>query len=157
MKKLILSVFAATALFSSCKKEDKKVGPTSATFSAIADKKWQLSAQTYTYAGTTYDGYASLPSCQKDNLWIMKSDKTSEGDEGATKCNASDPQTKSAGTWELRSGDTELFVKDFGGSSVGVNDITFTILEASATTLKLKYTTTVGGPVVENLATYTAM
>lgn len=155
MKKIPLSVLACIALLSACKKEDKTSSST--TFTAIADKKWQLTAQTYVYGGTSYDGYASVPSCQKDNLWTMKSDKTNEIDEGATKCTASDPQTVVMGNWELRSGDKELFVKGLtSGASIGVTELTFTILESTATTLKLQYTTNVGGPTIVNTAVYTA-
>lgn len=156
MKKILLPLFAAIALLGSCKKDDKVASSTSATFKTIADKKWQLTAYSYTYMGSTMDGYASFDECVKDNLWIMKSDNTNEGDEGATKCNASDPQTKVAGSWKLQSGDKEILVKDFGAASVGVNEVVFTILESTASTLKVKYTTTVGGPVIENTATYTA-
>lgn len=155
MKKITFSILTCLALFTACKKDDKKT--TSTTFTTIADKKWQLSAQTYVYMGTSFDGYSALATCQKDNLWTMKSDKTNEIDEGDSKCNASDPQTSVMGTWELRSGDKELYVKGLtSGASVGVTELTFSILEASATTLKLQYTTTVGGPTIVNTATYTA-
>lgn len=158
MKKTVLSIMVAATLLSSCKKDDKTPAPSSGseTFKTIADKKWQLSAYTYNYMGTDIDGYAVFPDCQKDNIWIMKSDKTNQSDEGPTKCKASDPQTTVAGSWELRSSDKELYVKDFGGAVYGINDMTFTILELTSTKLKLKYTTSVGGPSVVNTATYTA-
>lgn len=157
MKRLLVFMMGGVALFSSCKKDDKSSGSTSATFSAIADKKWQLTAYSMTYMGSKTDAYDLMSSCSRDNLWTMRSDKTNLLDEGATKCSSSDPQTKVEGTWELRSGDKEIYLKGFSSTgATGITDMTLTIVEISATTLKVKYTTTVNGPVIENEATYTA-
>ena len=157
MKKLLLSSLTLCALLSSCTKEDKKSGSSSATAKTIADKKWQLSAHVFTYMGVENNGYALLSDCQKDNLMTFKSDNTNELDEGATKCSSSAPQTRVEGKWELRAGDTEIFLSDLSSSSpYGISQISLTIIEATSSTLKVKYTTDVNGPVIENIATYTA-
>lgn len=155
MKKITFSVLACLAMLTACKKEEKTTSST--TFKTIADKKWQLTAYTSFYSGSTYDAYASIPACNRDNLWTLKSDKTNEVDEGATKCNASDPQTLVIGTWELRNEDKNLFVKGLNRAAPsGQTELTFTILEISSTILKLQYTTNTGGPTVVNTITYSA-
>jgi len=40
-----------------------------------------------------YDATSSLQACQLDNIYTFKSDGTGTTDEGATKCNSTDPQT----------------------------------------------------------------
>lgn len=155
MKKILLLAVTATTLLGSCKKDDKKDSSTG-TEAKIADKKWKLTAHSYTYGGTTSDGYASLPGCQTDNFYVFAADKSISADEGATKCSSSDPQTRTSGTWELRSGGKELFVS--GAEAVyGIKELTLNIIESSSSTLKVKYTTTIGGPSIENTATYTAL
>lgn len=155
MKKILILAVTATTLISSCKKDDKKDSSTG-TEAKIADKKWKLTAHSFTYGGTTTDGYAMLPACQADNFYVFAADKSINADEGATKCSSSDPQTKITGNWELRSGGKELFLS--GAEAVyGIKELTLNIIESTSSTLKVKYTTTVGGPSIENVATYTAL
>ncbi|HTN17125.1 MAG TPA: hypothetical protein VL092_05560 [Chitinophagaceae bacterium] len=155
MKKILLLAVTATSLLGSCKKDDKKDSSTG-TEAKIADKKWKLTAHSYVFNGQTNDGYAQLKDCQKDNFAIYSSDKSIIIDEGATKCMSSTPQMQTVGTWELRSGGKELFLS--GAEAVyGIKELTLNIIESSSSTLKVKYTTTVNGPVIENTATYTAL
>lgn len=154
MKKLILFVLFIHLILSSCKKGDNS--ESSKTFKIIADKKWKLSAHDFYIRGDTFTRYAILPSCLKDNLWTLKSDKTNELDEGLTKCDTFDIQTKIHGNWELRSDDKELYVKGVlssGTSSAIINEITATILEATPNSLIIQYTNNDG---VINKASYSA-
>jgi hypothetical protein len=42
-----------------------------------------------------------MPDCGKDNLMFFKKDGSYKIDDGSTKCDASDPQTISEGTWSF--------------------------------------------------------
>lgn len=50
--------------------------------------------------------------CESDNLLRFKADGTVEDDEGATKCNASDPQTSYGGKWTMSADFKTLTVID---------------------------------------------
>jgi Lipocalin-like domain len=69
----------------------------------IAQSPWKF--DNAKVAGT--DVSAFLDDCDKDNTVIFATNGTGTADEGATKCNAADPQTVSF-TWEFQSNETIL-------------------------------------------------
>lgn len=158
MKQLILSACALSLLFAtSCKKDNdsnpSNGGGNSSRKTTLTSGKWKMIASTTTYsvAGQTFnvDLYAMLQSCTTDNLFFFNSDGTATQDEGATKCNASAPQTSAAGNWSLGDNDTKLI-----GSFSGTN-ITADILELSNTSMKLRYVTNYTGIPATTTTTYT--
>jgi hypothetical protein len=66
-----------------------------------------------------YDITSSLPACQLDNIYTFKSDGTGTTDEGATKCNSTDPQTTPF-TWAFKSNET-ILSGNFGISNGDAN------------------------------------
>jgi hypothetical protein len=83
----------------------------------------------------TMDVYAQLQACEKDNIVKVQSNGTYTIDEGATKCNAADPQIAETGNWTFSNNETKL---TFMGE-------TFDIISLSATTLTLKQDVPAGG------------
>jgi hypothetical protein len=83
----------------------------------------------------------TIESCITDNTITFKSDKTGVIDEGATKCDATAPQT-SAFTWALSNNDTQLTVSTPILSVFG-NDAK--VIELSDTKFVLSKTVTVSG------------
>jgi hypothetical protein len=82
-----------------------------------------------------------LQGCQKDNVLVFVSAGTGTLDEGATKCNSSDPQTDPF-TWNFASNETVLHVSAVlftGGSS------DFNIVTLNDTQLVLSQNITVSG------------
>lgn len=82
-----------------------------------------------------------IQSCQKDNILTFLAAGTGTADEGATKCNMSDPQTNPF-TWSFQTNETVLFVSTpffSGGSS------TFTIVSLTETELVVWQTITLSG------------
>jgi hypothetical protein len=69
-----------------------------------------------------------MPACQKDDLFIFESGGVYKTDEGATKCDPTDPQ-QTTGTWVFNSGETMLTTVE-GGDTV-----TVTITELSSSKL----------------------
>jgi len=68
---------------------------------------WKLTAETLSppFQGIT-DYYAELDPCEADNILKFLSNGTFSIDEGATKCDASDPQLYITGTWSWNSNNT---------------------------------------------------
>lgn len=110
-----------------------------------------ITASAWTYqdigADITGDGNidvplsSSVPACVTDNALTFKSDGTATSDEGATKCNSSDPQT-STFNWSFASSETSLVVSN---NSFSALNGTLKIKTLTATALTLAKDTAVGG------------
>jgi Lipocalin-like domain len=69
----------------------------------------------------------ALP-CSRDDNMVFRADKTYEGNEGASKCNANDPQVYDTGTWEFSTGETEIILN---------KELRYTIVKLAANTLQI--------------------
>lgn len=123
---LMLLVLVSIA---ACKK-DKEENRTD----LLTDENWRTTALTVDPAiniggVVVSDLYAQLDDCEKDDLTIFKTDGKVNYDEGATKCDPSDPQT-STGTWTFNTDQTIITID---GES-------WTIEEITSNKLRVKYT-----------------
>lgn len=116
---LLMVLFVLTAV--SCKKDKPRE-------ELLTSGAWRATSISVALGPLTVDAFAELEDCEKDDRMTFKSDKTVEIDEGATKCNPSDPQTYSLGAWSLSDNDNKL---SYGG-------ITYDILELTESRLRLK-------------------
>ena len=142
MKKIHFALaIAASALFvTSCtdkSKDDETVTPKAKTKTElITAGKWQMSAGTLTMTengkDTTYDFFADMEACTKDDFMTFGADGKGTEDEGATKCDPSDDQT-TAGTWSFYQNETKLITTTDGDAD------TADIVELTESTLKLKF------------------
>ena len=82
--------------------------------------------------------------CEKDNFETYQSNGMVVTNEGATKCNLSDPQTWSV-TWRFGDNETKLI---WDGNDV------YTLLELTETTLKFQSTFTENGVTYTQVETY---
>ncbi len=120
---LVLFVISALCL-NSCK---KGIDGLSDKSKIIVGKNWKMTA--YTIDGV--DSYTTLyPPCERDNLHLFTADGKFKVDEGATKCDANDPQVAETGNWEIR--DNKLTFSDSASSL----QLQATIIELSEKTLK---------------------
>jgi len=150
-KKTVILFLCAPLCFFACKKSSPAAA--SSDFAILVSGKWQLTAYSVAPPGssTSIDAYSLLPSCFTDNYYIFNADSTLTIDEGATKCDASAPQTTVTGNWKLLANNTELSgVQSVGGT----NDIA-TIIQLDNNTLKIQDTTTYSGTLVDAIATFT--
>ncbi|MGB0391683.1 MAG: lipocalin family protein [Salibacteraceae bacterium] len=114
----VIGIALLTAL-GSCKKDDDNGGSDGTSVSKaglLTSSGWVTTSIEATFPDPigTMDVFATFDDCEKDDIMIFKSDKSIVADEGATKCDPNDPQTESAGTWELTSNDTKLRIDDAG-------------------------------------------
>lgn len=129
MKKLLF-ILSFVMLFVSACKEDKT------NKELLTDTDWQITAWTVSPAilGIT-DWYANLEPCEKDDSFSFNSDGTATIDEGATKCEVSDPQT-STGTWTLNADETMVTIVDDGITQE------WEIVDLTSDLLKIKWVNT---------------
>jgi len=124
----------SSALFFSCNKE--KEGTTTKTNTEfLTTGTWKYTAciisPAYDYYGdgnSVTDIFAILKPCEKDDYEVYKTDGIWEYNEGPTKCDASFPQVFSD-PWRFTANETKLFK----------GTVEHTIIELTATTLKLQY------------------
>lgn len=99
----------------------------------LCDKNYKLTAASISpaYMGST-DYFAMLPTCSTDDIFRFAQNGTVTIDEGAEKCDASDPQV-SNGTWALTQNNTVLTLTMDGQA------VTFTVVTLNGTILKLSW------------------
>jgi hypothetical protein len=142
MKKLSLLLLAALAL-GSCKKNDDNTPSTPTTpTNSLTAKSWRITAQktTTTIASTptTTDDYAASPACERDNFFKFNANKVAVYDEGASKCDTSDPQAQN-GTWDLSSDNKTLTILS---PAFGNLAIPFEVVALTDNTLQVRNTET---------------
>jgi hypothetical protein len=126
MKKLIILTLVISGTFSACKKKDETTPASKSKTELITAHYWKLSAFTVNppidVGGTQVtDVYDQLEACTKDDLIKFNTDKTYIEDEGATKCDPSDPQTYTS-TWNFNSTETIVTVDGSDMTIVNLSD-----------------------------------
>ncbi len=143
---VIAGFTSLSLLIVSCKKNDS-TNPTPKTKTdLLAQGSWKFSKATVGGA----DASSFLETCKKDNIATFAAAGTGTLDEGATKCNAADPQTAPF-TWNFKTNETELFISTIlftGGNS------TFILVSLSETELVLSQNITVSGSTQNAVVTF---
>jgi hypothetical protein len=135
-KLTLLSAAAIVLTFGSCKK-DSEDEPTSVSKTGLLTSSgWVMKSAEIVVGTQSQDMYSWFDDCEKDDIIIFKTDKSIVEDEGATKCDPSDPQTTTDGTWALLNNDTELFL-NFDDDD---DDTVFKIKTLSSTDLSVEVT-----------------
>jgi hypothetical protein len=149
MLKQLLPATTFAALFfisiTGCGK-DKDPAPAKTKTQLLTQSTWKFSSATV--GGS--DVSAFLQTCQKDNILTFASAGTGVVDEGATKCNAADPQTNPF-TWNFQSSETVLFISATlftGGSS------TFNLITLTETQLVVSQNVTISGTTQNAVVTF---
>lgn len=114
MKKLTFSLAALVALtlmVSSCKKDNDNPTPTPSgpqnktKTELLSANNWK----TISMMSDGYDFYTIMDDCEKDNFIKINANGSYVEDEGLTKCDPSDPQTKS-GLWKFINNESALVI-----------------------------------------------
>lgn len=99
------------------------------------------------YYGET-DYFPSGVVCWDDDLVVFKADGTFEINEGATKCDADDPQVYGVGTYTVNG--NQITISELGEESVATFSVT-------ATTLQVSFIFEEDGTTYTDLQTYTRL
>jgi len=140
MKKYISCVaLAGLVMFAACSKKNDPA-PLTPEQLIVTPKGWVATAVTinpavrFPDAPPITDFFASQRPCEKDDITFFTLDLKYKVDEGASKCNPSDPQIFDQGTWSFNPAKTIITITSTGGDPVA-----YTIAELSASTFKGTY------------------
>lgn len=149
---LLISALVITLLVtgSSCDKDDDVI-QTPVTRAQLLARSWKQTDLLASVPGgsPTSVFLTVMEACQRDNIWTFKSDGTYIVTEGATKCNAADPDTATTGTWVLTDSDTKITIDDVNEAAQ-----TFSITELTSSSLKINGNITYGGTAINGTAVF---
>ena len=135
-KLIILSIIAIA--FSSCKKDESD--PSKTTILAEQSWKFNNAGLDPNKDGTIdTDVSSQVAACLKDNTVSFSSNGSGSVDEGATKCNTSDPQTLPL-TWSFASNETLI---NINGNAIAGKGGQYKVVVLTNTQLSLSKDTTV--------------
>jgi hypothetical protein len=126
--RLLLFFFSLTWVIS-CSDEDKPAP----TKTELISRNWLIQDLLYSDGGTPISIIGFMEACDKDNILQIKNDNTYKELEGATKCNAADPDIAEQGTWAFAENETKIQLTALGESR------TFSLLELTSSSLKVSY------------------
>jgi Lipocalin-like domain len=113
-KLIAITFFAICAIaVVSCKKKKTKT-------QLLSDIAWKI-AEARIQDDSTKQWTSILPlidACELDNVWTYAAGNTYTITEGATKCNAADPDLVETGTWSFSDGEAKINIQNAGGSVV---------------------------------------
>ena len=144
--RILVSILLATSFFaiSGCKKTKTKT-------ELLTDGSWKVTAQSIN-PGVDLNGDGTLDTdlyaqfvedCTKDNFSTFKSDGSFVDDEGATKCDPTDPQTTN-GTWAFQNSESKISITTGAGASAYTIPAA-DILTLDESTFKISFQDSIGG------------
>lgn len=140
----ILLYLSALLIFSgieSCKKSDPPAPKSKTTL--LTQGSWKtVKEETKTGTGAWIDVTGSIQACDKDNIFIFRTNTTFEENEGATKCNPGDPQIIGTGNWSFGNNETQLNLTPTGFPPPFR---IYSLDQLDESTLMVTYTYTIGG------------
>ena len=149
MKKIIslLLSFGVFVSINSCKKLND--APTPVDEMVLLMKNWVMTAGKVDppVLGMT-DFFANWGACERDDIYKFSSNNVFIRDEGPSKCNSSNPQTKT-GTWTYNTATKKLWFK-------AVDAYNMTVIELNETTLKATTKDTISGIIYTGTFTFKA-
>src|SRR5688500_12114377 len=134
--RILFFLLVAYSLNTACQKDDTPPPSTKSVAERLTQQTWifQEAGLDGDKNGTVDQQDPYLQACKKDNLVTFSANGTGVNDEGATVCNAGDPQTIPF-VWSLSNGDKNLTV----------DNTTVTIQEITDNTMKVYFDTLVLG------------
>jgi hypothetical protein len=119
IKSLLLLLLMAAVSVSACKKDDEE----SAEDKLTAVSCWkQTKNETFNPVTSIWEN-EPIDACTQDDCTKFNADKTLSFDEGATKCDPTDPQT-GTGTWTLSADGKMLTISDNASGIAFIGTIT---------------------------------
>jgi hypothetical protein len=150
---LLLLLFCCSLFFTACSNDDDA---TPSQEEMLMNKRWQITALEVTLPIIgSQDLYAGFEECEKDTYVEFKANGVLVVDEGATKCDTSDPQ-QYPGTWTLE-GDVLTIMGAGASFGLPVNDLELTITDLSSTRLDGEFSQTISGFNIDGTVTLETM
>ena len=120
MKRFSIPLLLVAIIFvAGCSKE------ANITKTDLISKAWKYKRFSAVAGALTVDVLSTMQPCELDDIYRFNSNKTYSVEEGATKCDPSDPQIIESGSWRFNTAETKLYL---GTDSVEVIELTSTSL-----------------------------
>ena len=130
MKQIISKIFTAiifSGILVSCKKGSSGINISGNT-KLLTQQEWKISKEEEKVNSDPYiDHFPTVPACTRDDKYGFRTDGTYELNEGATKCNASDPQVIYNGTWQFTQNETKIKIDGNESTIEQLDNTTFII------------------------------
>lgn len=155
---VIILLVSVSSIFS-CKKSTD-VTPKSKTelLAGTVSKTWKnTKAEATNPSGLKIDLVSTQPTCVTDNLLSFFPNKSYEIREGATKCNAADPDLLLKANWSLNATETQFSVDKIIFQGKQVENVVFDIVELTETTFVGKTSLALSGVTYQFVATFEAV
>jgi hypothetical protein len=127
----VVLILSSAILFYSCKKETQKTKTELLTNGTWVIKSYTINPGINFGTGLVTNIYSTLASCEKDNITQFLTNQTYTITEGATKCNATDPQVLESGTWKFTNNEQNLELNSGSPTSFTINSLTDNNLDIS--------------------------
>ncbi|CAN5244469.1 hypothetical protein BH23BAC1_BH23BAC1_13190 [soil metagenome] len=166
MKHLLQIIFliAGMGFFASCNKDDDTPPPPPTRTELLSNKSWITTALTVNpplqlnngnFVSDVYGFYqANQLQCILDDVKFFYEKGSYTFEEGATKCNPSDPAVWESGTWLFNSTESTLVTTHVVPQGLS-STTSYDILELNETTLQLRYIQRFRDPETEQVFAYT--
>ncbi len=141
----------------SCKNPAEVISPKTKTelLAGTTSKTWKnTKAEAVNAGGLKIDLVSTQPTCVIDNSLIFFPNKTYEIREGATKCNAADPDLLLKANWSLNSTETQFSIDKIIFQGRQVENVVFDIVELSENIFVGKTTISLNGVSYQFTATF---
>ena len=107
--KSILVLIVFSSLMFSCKKKNDQKSKTT----LLTQKPWVYTkVEEKINTSAWVDDFPTWANCEKDDQIIFRTNNTYEQNEGATKCDPSDPQIIDSGAWAFTNNETKITIYD---------------------------------------------
>ncbi len=131
IKYFLGAIIVGILTLASCKKSETTVMPKTKTeyLAGTSAKSWKNTKAIAVNGGLSIDLVNSQPTCVVDNILTFSTTKTYEIREGATKCNAADPDLVLKANWGFNADETKFTVDKISFQGRQFDNISFDIVE----------------------------
>lgn len=160
MKKLIIAFLSVGFLVTSCKKDDEVQVEQKARLELLtsnSSKSWKVKDGIAKQNGLEVNLIASQNPCVTDNIITLANDFTYDFLEGASKCNADDPDLILSASWSLTQDESTITIDKFIFLGRTVDNPAFTLSEVTETTFSGTTTLTLEGETFDVDVTFEAV
>jgi len=155
-KILILLAFSVTALFS-CKDKAVETRTKTELMAGTSSKSWKITKGEASNGGLKIDVLATQQACVTDNVLTFNSSGTYDIKEGATKCNASDPELMLTANWTFMENETKFKIDRIVFMGFEMKDTVFEIVELTDNIFTGKTSISLNGDTFQLIATFQAV
>lgn len=129
--KILVVLAISASAFSSCKDKAVETRTKTELMAGTSSKSWKITKAEASNSGLKLDLVTTQQACITDNILTFNSNGTYVIKEGATKCNAGDPDLMLTANWTFMENETKFKIDRIVFLGIELKDIVFEIVELS--------------------------